>query len=244
MPGSSRARATSAARRAGRPRRSWRRPQPRRGRPERRDEMRRDGAVVRLHATGLRRRRVVHGDARASQRQLLGEDVVGGQHRAQLRERGGAPRRLVIRVLDRPERVVGHAQHDGRLVLRGELDEQLDDGRQVAHVLEDLEARDRTRGRTVEDGGAHSGARAGVVEVGGERRDGGCLQVRRLPRRRWARRRRRARAGRGTDRRSPTSRRARSRSRGRTRSPRRRRSARRRSSGACARRVPTDRCRR
>ncbi len=57
---------------------------------------------------------VADDELRAVERDLAGDDGVGGQQAAQLLERALAPHRLVVRVLQRPEGVVGHAQHDGR----------------------------------------------------------------------------------------------------------------------------------
>ena len=72
-----------------------------------------------------------------------GDDVLRRQQAAQLLERALAPHRLVVRVLDRPEGVVGHAEHDREAALARRARRA---ARRAAtkrlEVLDDLEAGD------------------------------------------------------------------------------------------------------
>ena len=77
---------------------------------------------------------------------LVQDDVVVGQQRAQLGERARVPARA-RRAGRRDERVVGHGQHDGDVALGGRLDERLDERGEAVDDLDDAEGADDRPGR-------------------------------------------------------------------------------------------------
>jgi hypothetical protein len=69
-------------------------------------------------------------DDRARERDLSEQRLLSGQQAAELLERAVAPRGQVMRVLDRPERVVGHAEDERRAALGRETRRERDQGKE------------------------------------------------------------------------------------------------------------------
>src|SRR5258706_12260959 len=85
------------------------------------------------------------GPRAALQRHLVENDVLCREESPKLLERALAPHCSVMRVLERPELVVGHGEQDREAVLLSELRQDFDEWDEAGQVLDGLEAGDDLR---------------------------------------------------------------------------------------------------
>ena len=97
---------------------------------------------------------------------MLGEQV------EQLAQRALAPAAKVMRVLDRPELVVGDAQQERAVVLAGERQRPVEQRHEAGEVLDDLEAGDDALAGARKQGRADALEVRGRAQIARERRRG------------------------------------------------------------------------